>query len=96
MRVEFYAEARRELRAAAVLYQDLSPGLGRDLLSEVRRATERIRALPRSGSPDSSNRRVVRLRRFPFKIVYREFPDAIVVVAVAHERRRSGYWRGRG
>jgi plasmid stabilization system protein ParE len=33
--------------------------------------------------------------RFPFRIVYRVAPDRIVVVAIAHSKRRPGYWRGR-
>ena len=35
------------------------------------------------------------LRHFPFKIVYRVRPDRIEVVAVAHNRRRPGYWADR-
>ena len=96
MKVWFHPAAQDELRAAAVLYEQISPGLGGSLEDEVRRVTDRIRDLPKSGSPDSAARRVVRLRRFPFKLVYREMPDEIVVVAVAHERRRHGYWRDRG
>ena len=35
------------------------------------------------------------LPNFPFSIVYRVQQDAVEVVAVAHHRRRPGYWRGR-
>ena len=35
------------------------------------------------------------LRRYPFAIVYRVYPDRILVVAIAHQRRRPGYWRSR-
>ena len=34
-------------------------------------------------------------RRFPFRIVYRIAHDRIVVVAIAHGKRRPGYWRDR-
>jgi hypothetical protein len=33
--------------------------------------------------------------RFPYRVVYRNRPDEIVVVAVAHLRRRPGYWKNR-
>lgn len=35
------------------------------------------------------------LRRFPYSVVYDTPDDAVVVVAVAHERRRPGYWKTR-
>jgi len=35
------------------------------------------------------------IRRFPFGILYHVEPERIVIVAVAHLRRRPGYWRGR-
>jgi toxin ParE1/3/4 len=32
---------------------------------------------------------------FPFSVVYKETDDAVWVVAVAHGKRRPGYWRKR-
>jgi len=32
------------------------------------------------------------LRRFPFGVVYRVLAGEIQVVAVAHHRRKPGYW----
>jgi hypothetical protein len=37
----------------------------------------------------------VRLTRFPYLVVYREDATRILVVAVAHEKRKPGYWRKR-
>jgi len=40
--------------------------------------------------------RKVALRRFPYNVFYRTAAEeTIVVVAVAHQRRRPYYWRGR-
>jgi hypothetical protein len=33
--------------------------------------------------------------RFPFSLVYRMRGDDVEVLAVAHGRRRPGYWRSR-
>ena len=41
------------------------------------------------------NTRRYLLRRFPFAMVYREFPSFIQIVAAAHGRRRAGYWKKR-
>jgi hypothetical protein len=35
------------------------------------------------------------LNTFPFSIVYLDDPDAVKIVAVAHHKRRPGYWKGR-
>ena len=35
------------------------------------------------------------LRKYPYSLVYRLLDDRVVVVAVAHARRRFGYWRDR-
>jgi plasmid stabilization system protein ParE len=35
------------------------------------------------------------LRRFPYSVIYRIEPAKIVIVAVAHGRRRPGYWKDR-
>jgi len=39
--------------------------------------------------------RRTRLRRFPFKILYRESAAVVQILAVAHDRRRPIYWLGR-
>ncbi|TME75332.1 MAG: type II toxin-antitoxin system RelE/ParE family toxin, partial [Chloroflexi bacterium] len=33
--------------------------------------------------------------RYPFSLIYRVSPEVIEIVAVAHQRRRPGYWRSR-
>jgi hypothetical protein len=38
---------------------------------------------------------VVLARRFPFSVIYAHEEATIVIVAVAHQRRRPGYWRER-
>jgi len=35
------------------------------------------------------------LKKYPYSIVYRVQGQAVLVVAVAHARRRFGYWQGR-
>ena len=64
-------------------------------LSEVRRAAGVLLAYPRFGHRFSKRLRRILVRRFPYGLVYRVEPDAIFIVAVAHLRRRPGYWRRR-
>jgi hypothetical protein len=35
------------------------------------------------------------MRRFPYLVVYREVSTGLQVIAVAHGRRRPGYWKNR-
>ena len=35
------------------------------------------------------------LRSFPFSIVYLDDPDMLTIVAIAHSKRRPGYWKER-
>jgi plasmid stabilization system protein ParE len=56
-----------------------------------------IEARPEMGTPFSSDtltRRVL-VPRFPYQVVYRLMSTEIVIVAVAHLKRRPGYWRRR-
>lgn len=55
---------------------------------------------PRTGSPvdvvdPSLGVRRVRVRRFPYQVVYLVIDNDVVVIAIAHDRRRPGYWAER-
>jgi toxin ParE1/3/4 len=32
---------------------------------------------------------------FPYKIIYAQSDDVLLIIAVAHHRRQPGYWRDR-
>jgi len=94
-RVVFHPEAEAEFMAAARFYDTHKPGLGLDFISEVRRAALALVANPRLGHRFSKRLRRLLIRRFPYGLVYRVEPDTTFIVAVAHLRRRPGYWRQR-
>jgi plasmid stabilization system protein ParE len=93
--VVFHPEAEAELIAAARFYETHRIGLGLDFISEIRRAADVLVANPRRGHRFSKRLRRLLIRRFPYGLVYREEPDTTFIVAVAHLRRRPGYWRQR-
>jgi toxin ParE1/3/4 len=35
------------------------------------------------------------VKKFPYLVIFYEMPDCLLVVAVAHGRRKPGYWRRR-
>jgi hypothetical protein len=91
----FHGDAARELEEAAVFYESRVAGLGKSFLEEVERTVLLIEQYPDAGAGVGRYVRRVHLDRFPYSIVYRRGADAIVIIALAHHRRRPGYWRGR-
>ena len=83
MRVKLHPDARAELRAARNWYYERSP------LSAFAFAQTVTFPLAAHGT-----RKFV-LQRFPFNIFYRTRENEIVIVAVAHQKRRPGYWSSR-
>lgn len=94
---EFLPEAAAEMSEAAAFYERRRPGLGERFLDLVEATVRRIEDAPLAGSPWPAKRtRVVDAHRwmlpgFPFAVVYVTMPE-VVVVAIAHTKRRPGYW----
>lgn len=93
--VVFLPEAEQEMIEAALYYQSQASGLGVDFLSEVEHALKFIVESPMTYPILEGELRRRLLKRFPFGILYRGEPVDIVVTAVAHLRRRPGYWKKR-
>jgi plasmid stabilization system protein ParE len=45
--------------------------------------------------PFEAGTRRIRLPHFPYLVIFRAVGDSLEVIAVAHGRRRPGYWRQR-
>ncbi len=94
LKVRFLRAAEREMYGSADRYNEQRPGRGDNFLREVRAAVEDIAEYPiRWPASKLSSRRV--LTKFPFTIHYRFNTKELVVLAVAHGRRRPGYWNRR-
>jgi plasmid stabilization system protein ParE len=95
--VRALALATEELTEAVRWYESRRSGLGAELLDDVDEAILRLAANPSAGhllSTDRHTRRIL-LVRFPYQLVFRVRTTEIVVVAVAHLKRRPGYWKSR-
>jgi toxin ParE1/3/4 len=94
--VIFHKDAEDELRAAVDYYERQRGGLGLDLQSEVENAVRTIQQNPQLWPQyKATDYRKCNLQRFPFTIFYLELVDHIWIAAVAHQKRKPGYWRGR-
>lgn len=100
MKVVLHPEAIADLTTSGDWYESQRPGLGSDFLAEVERALEVIGENPKlwppwPGASKELNVRRLCLPRFPFALPFVVKADRVVLLAVAHERRRPRYWLGR-
>lgn len=99
-RVQIEAAAKAELAAAIEWYEEQSPGLGAELHAAVDEVMERLKTPPDGGTsvPNVAAELGVRrifTKRFPYGVIYVVRDDTVSVIAVAHLRRRPGYWQDR-
>lgn len=95
MRIRFLAPAREEFLSAITFYERQAPGLGAEFYEDMVHALETVASSPHSGAPFEGSTRRLLLRRFPYSLIYQPEGDSALVVAVAHQRRRPGYWEDR-
>jgi plasmid stabilization system protein ParE len=95
MHVKFLPDAEEEMYEAAKYYQSQTSGLGIDYLSEVERAVVSIAQSPMTWPKVEGELRRRLIRRFPFGILYYIESEEVIIVAVAHLRRKPGYWKKR-
>lgn len=93
--VHFHTDAEAELDAAVSFYETVLTGLGKAFVNEVKNAIELLKKHPDAGLSIGRKLRKLTLKRFPFSLIYQHEARCILVLAVAHHRRRPGYWKSR-
>lgn len=84
------------MRDAITWYRSRDPELANRFLNEVYKALAMLERFPDIGGPvfginDPATRQLP-VDTFPYQIVFRKFANRLAVLAIAHERRRPGYW----
>jgi hypothetical protein len=98
--VRAHPEAVEELDAAIAWYDQGGQGRGDRFAAAYDAAIDRCVMWPESGveyqvdAPDVAVR-TARVARSAYRVIYFVEDGVLWVVAVAHERRRPGYWRDR-
>lgn len=90
-------EAARELHEAAIWYESHQAGLASRFLDEFDSLLPQIRQNPAAfpclaDIPADLDVRRALMTRFPYALVFLETQNELRVVAVAHGKRRPGYW----
>ena len=88
-------EAEVELWEAVGYYEEKAAGLGLDFAAEVEASLESLKECPERWPLRADGTRRLLTQRFPFLIVYTLHQQHIWVVAIAHCKRRPGYWTDR-
>ena len=91
-KVTFHEDANAEMNDAAQYYEERAFGLGLSFLDAVEDAVDKVLEDPEAYQLVGDEVRHNLLMRFPYSVLYVIEPDRIRVVAVAHQKRRPGYW----
>jgi hypothetical protein len=97
VKLRVHEAAEQELLEGAKSYEERQIGLGEQFLGEYQAAVLKILAAHRSYPKleTSRTRRDIRrcfLNRFPYYVAYELHTEQIVVLAIAHTKRRPNYW----
>ncbi len=77
-------------------HEQARAGYGTVFADEYQAAVERLQADPGSFAKVTEDYRSISLRKLPYSLVFRcVSKTGVVIVAVAHAKRRQGYWQKR-
>jgi len=93
--LEIHPEALAELKSAVTWYQEKSPSAALNFMEELDQVLDWVIASPSRWPSAAHGTRKLVMRRYPFAVIYCEKETVIQVLAIAHGRRRPGYWKKR-
>lgn len=91
----FHPAAIEEAESAARWYRKRSLVAAERFVDELNQAIDSILEAPQRWPRGARGTRKVKLPCFPFLVIYRESEGVVLILAVAHGRRRPGYWKDR-
>lgn len=95
MKARFLAPARAEFEEAKEYLEEARAGAGNQFSREVKLAISRIERFPNAWGVLSKNTRRCRIAKFQYGLIYSIVKDEIIILAVAHSRRKPNYWDNR-
>jgi len=95
MNIRLLEPAQAELDEAIAWCAEQAVGLGDAFLIEALKTIQLIKQFPRAWHPLTPEIRRCRLRRFPYSVIYTQDGFDLLVLAVAHQHCKPGYWRSR-
>ena len=93
--LRFHPEVADEIREAKSWYGERSEAAKDQLVLALRRAFQQLSKSASAGISYIHGTKRLGLKKFPYILVYRIKGGATDIVALAHTKRRPGYWRHR-
>lgn len=93
--VAFLPVARQEYEEAHAWYRARSERAAAGFEERIEQALERIAEAPEWWPAYDERHRSYLLKRYPYVLIYRIVSGQVLIVAVAHAKRRPGYWKDR-
>jgi plasmid stabilization system protein ParE len=90
--IRLHPRAEQELRAAYLWYAERNEIVAEAMQLEIDHAMKVVSESPNRWPRLTKSERRYVLPRFPFSLVYRVNRQFIEIIAVAHQKRRPGYW----
>ncbi len=95
MRVQLADGAKRDFADGLSWYRKRSDQAADHFVEETNHAIARLLKDPVRNRQIRPDIRTIRIKRYPYSLIYLIHPGAIIIVAVAHAKRRPGYWSRR-
>jgi plasmid stabilization system protein ParE len=99
LRLRILKPARQEVREAAAWYREDDQKIARAFVDEVDRVIAYARRFPKAATTverlEGLEVRHFMTRVFPYFVIVCDWDGALVVLAIAHQRRERGYWHPR-
>lgn len=93
--IRLRSEAELEIEEAFEYYLRDNPRVASRFLDEITASFKKVQINPLLYPRYTKNTRRRVLGSFPFSVIYQEKEDVILIVAIAHAKRREGYWTKR-
>jgi toxin ParE2 len=95
MILRFHPLAIKEFEKSIRWYQARSSNAPWNFREEVDGVLTRILRGPKMFPAISEDFRGAVLQRFPYWVIFQVYEDSILIVAICHAKRRTGYWKKR-
>lgn len=93
--IKFHPAAAQEAVSAYDWYAARDSNVADAFRDELQHAVAAVALNPHTWPRHAQRARRYVFPRFPFSLIYRVRDDEAEVIAVAHAKRRPGYWRSR-
>ena len=95
MKIDVLEVARQEFDEAFEYYESRKQGLGEDFRKAVREQVQKIASHPDAWVLVRPGIRKCLGSRFPYDVIYQKSRVNILILALAHRKRRPLYWQDR-